>query len=310
MRSSRRASLLVWTSLPLLLGGSVAAQDDPAGGSAASQTSLERASRQINNPISPLWQLTWTLDLNGQRAMGPDPKGPSVTSTLLPQVPIHPDWLGLGGVGWAEDLQLVTRMSVPFVEGIPEARPSGETTWSWGFGDIQLGAVVAPRRESGFVWGAGPTFIFPSASDEALGQGKWQAGPAAVAGYLGSQWSIYAVAQQWWSFAGDRDRSATSQLCLNYVVLRNFWETWQIGMQPSMAVDWKARSEDRVSFPVGLGIGKTFQLGDIPVQLWAEGDYYAVRPRNVPGPVWGVTLQLTAVIPGPTRSAPVDQNSN
>ena len=146
--------------------------------------------------------------------------------------------------------------------------------------------------------GLGPTFIFRSASDDELGQGKWQAGPAAVAGYLGKRWTAYAFAEQWWSFAGDDDRSDTSQLSLNYVLLRSRPHEWQVGMQPTMMVDWKASRDDKVSFPVGLGVGKTVRIGKFPVQFWVEADYYAVRPDDIQGPRWSLNIQIVPVIPG------------
>jgi hypothetical protein len=140
-------------------------------------------------------------------------------------------------------------------------------------------------------------FIFPSASDDALGQGKWQAGPAGVAGYLTNDWNAYVVAQQWWSFAGDGDRPSTSQLELNYVLLRNLPGSWQVGMQPSLTVDWKAPGGNKVSFPVGLGVGKTVRIGKLPVQFYVEADYFAVRPDDVPGPRWSIDIQIIPVIP-------------
>jgi len=40
------------------------------------------------------------------------------------------------------------------------------------------------------IWGAGPTMIFPTASEAVLGTGKFSLGPAAVVGYLGPEWSV------------------------------------------------------------------------------------------------------------------------
>jgi hypothetical protein len=98
-------------------------------------------------------------------------------------------------------------------------------------------------------------------------------------------------------FAGDDDRADTSQLCLNYVLLRSHHHRWQVGTQPSMMVDWKASRGDKVSFPVGLGVGKTVRIGKFPVQFWVEADYYAVRPDDIPGPRWGIDIQIIPVIP-------------
>lgn len=284
----------------LLVGGPASAQT-PAKGSeipldGKTRESLRHVSRQVNNPIGPLWQLTFDNAIAGLDAGGLGGVEPAYTGAFEPEIPLDLSRFGLERFAWSEGYRVVTRAIVPFVETVPLAPgPGGDR--KTGFGDIQLGSVLAPSRLSGLLWGFGPTFIFPSASDDALGQGKWQAGPAAVAGYLGEKWTAYAIAQQWWSFAGDRDRPNTSQLCLNYVLLRSLPHRWQVGMQPSMSVDWTASRGNEVSFPVGLGFGKTLRIGKLPVQFWVEADYYPVRPDDFSGPRWGVDFQVIPVIP-------------
>ena len=260
------------------------------------EKSLREVARQINNPISPLWQLTIDNAIVGLAGGGLDGAEPSYTGALEPQVPIDLSRFGLERFAWAENFQIVTRMIVPFIETVPLSPGAGGDRKS-GFGDIQLGSVLAPSRLSGWVWGIGPTFTLPSASADALGQGKWQAGPAAVVGYVGKQWTASAVVQQWWSFAGDDDRPRTSQLCLAYTLLRSLPHRWQVGMQPSMEVDWTASGGNKVSFPVGLGFGRTVRIGKLPVQFWIEADYYAVHPDDVSGPRWGIDFQVIPVIP-------------
>jgi len=287
----------------LLLGAPSSAQETPHGaivpmnGTAA--PSLAEVARQVNNPIGPLLQVTFDNEILGLRGGGLAGVEPSYAGSLEPHGPIPLDRIGLGRFEWAENFQIAAQMIVPFVETVPGPRGLGGVARKSGFGDIQLGAVIAPNRRSGFLWGIGPTFVLPSASDDALGQGKWQAGPAAVAGYMGEKWTAYLLAQQWWSFAGSRARADTNQLCLNYVLLRNLPGRWVVGMQPTMSVDWTASSDDAVQFPVGLGVGKTVRIGSLAIQFWLEADYYAVRPAAATGPRWGVDLQITPVFSVP-----------
>ncbi|MGH0033506.1 MAG: hypothetical protein ACQGVK_00620 [Myxococcota bacterium] len=299
MRS--RARLLV-VGAPLLLLGAFTGARARAGGSETAlhgktRESLDEVARQINNPISTLWQLTLDNQIVGQDGGGLDGVEAAYTGSFEPTMPVNLSRFGLGRFEWTRDFNVITRLTVPFFETAPLPSDSGGSTRESGFGDIQLGGVLAPNAPYGFIWGLGPTFIFPSASDDDLGQGKWQAGPAAVAGYQGKQWTAYALAQQWWSFAGDGHRSSTSQLDLNYVLLRTLPDRWQIGMQPSLTVDWKASGDDKVSLPVGLGVGKTLRVGGFPLQVWVEADYYPVRPDDVTGPRWAIDIQITPVIP-------------
>lgn len=296
-----RSGLLVFGATFLLSGTLSSAQTQTGAAEIAlhgkTEESLQEVARQINNPISTLWQLTFDNQIVGVDGGGLDAVEPAYTGTFEPAMPINLTKFGLKRFEWAEHFNVITRLTLPFVETIPLPPGSGSGGRKSGFGDIQLGSVLAPNTPYGFVWGLGPTFIFPSASDDALGQGKWQAGPATVAGYLGKQWTVYALAQQWWSFAGDDDRPHTNQLSLNYVLLRSLPHRWQIGMQPSMTVDWTESRGNKVSLPVGLGVGRTIRIGKIPVQFWVEADYYAVHPDDLSGPRWAIDIQIIPVIP-------------
>lgn len=296
-----------WLALgaTLLLLGAPSSAQTPTDGSEVSlkeiplhgqtEESLREVARQINNPISPLWQITFDNAIVGLDGGGLDGVEPAYTGTFQPLMPVNLSHFGLERFAWARDFMAITRLTVPFVETTP-LPPGPGSDRKTGFGDIQLVSVLAPAATSGPLWGIGPTFIFPSASDDALGQGKWQAGPAVVGGYLGSKWTAYALAQQWWSFAGDGGRARASQLCLDYVLLRNLPHRWQVGMQPSMEVDWTASRGNKLSFPVGLGVGKTVKIGKLPIQFWVEADYYPVRPDDFTGPRWGIDIQIIPVI--------------
>jgi hypothetical protein len=281
----------------LLLGASASAQTETNGFDSLldeAEASLRDITRQINNPISPLWQVTFDNAILGQDGGGLDDEL-AYTATVQPFMPVRLSNFGLGHFAWAQEYQIVTQLSLPVFQMVP-LPPGPEGDLESGFGDIQLASVLAPSATSGWVWGVGPTFIFPSASNGVVGQEKWQAGPAVVGGYLGSKWTAYAVAQQWWSFAGDDSRPRTSQLCLNYVLLRSFGHTWQLGMQPSIEVDWTESGGNKLLFPVGFGVGKTVRIGGFPVQLWLEADYYAVRPDDLSAPRWGIDIQIIPVI--------------
>jgi len=258
------------------------------------EASLADVGRQINNPIGPLWNLTFDNAITSQDGGGLD-DDLDYSGTFQSFMPVGLSRLGFGKSAWAREFRVVTQLSIPFFETAPLAPGPGDDRKS-GFGDIQLASILGPSRTSGWLWGIGPTFIFPSASNDALGQGRWQAGPAAAAGYLGSKWTAYLVAQQWWSFSGDDDRARTRQLCLEYVLLRSLPNDWVIGMQPSMEVDWTESGGNKVLFPIGAGVGRTVKIGNLPVQIWIEADYYAVRPDDLSAPRWGIDIQIIPVI--------------
>jgi hypothetical protein len=78
-----------------------------------------------------------------------------------------------------EDWNLISRTILPVTWQNDIAGQSGT---QFGLGDITQSFFFSPSKptETGIVWGAGPVFLLPTATDELLGGGKWGAGPTAV----------------------------------------------------------------------------------------------------------------------------------
>jgi hypothetical protein len=89
-------------------------------------------------------------------------------------------------------------------------------------------------------------------------QGKWQAGPGAVVGYLTKDFILGVFPQQWFSIGGDgrnADRPDTSQLNLQPVEAIFLGDGWNIGYSGNILANWKASSGDVWTVPIGLGVG-------------------------------------------------------
>ena len=76
-----------------------------------------------------------------------------------------------------DDLNLITRTIMPIINQ-PSLFPQMES--AFGMGDINPTLFFSPSKPSPFIWGAGPTFTFPTATNRLLGAGKYSLGPAAV----------------------------------------------------------------------------------------------------------------------------------
>ena len=179
--------------------------------------------------------------------------------------------------------------------------PFGRTT---GLGDIAYVGLVGPKHlprvgDGKLFLAAGPTMIFPSASEDILGQGKWQAGPSVAAGFLTEHWRLGIFPQQWWSFAGDDHRPSVSQMNLQYFLYYAPTLEWEIGMSPNMFVNWNASSGNQVTFPVGLGVHHLFNIGQLPVSIGIEAGYSVVHPSDLPGSRWDIRLTLMPLLPAP-----------
>jgi len=264
----------------------------PAGPRAAEPGepgSMESINKQLNNPVSSIWSLNFQNNFVFSEGPPSDRQRWSYNLNFQPVLPLR----------LTEDWNLITRPVFPVLAGVDvPARSAGGVDWTEknGFGDIVLFSLLSPNSGQGLLWGVGPTFIFPTASEDALGQGKWQAGPAAVALYLGKEWIFGALAQQWWSFAGDSKRADTNQTNIQYFIQYILPDNWQVGMSPNVTVNWKADGDNKLNFPIGLGVGKLVRFGKLPVKFTLEVDYSVVKPDNF-SQRWLVRFQMIPVLP-------------
>jgi len=263
------------------------------GAQAASEESelpsLEEIDRQLNNPLSKTWALTLQDNIGIQEGELVDG---STWSNLLFFQPLLPVPVGKSLMFSGRPVfPLVTSPNVDFSSG----ESDGHTT---GLGDIQLMTLIGPDKANGWVWGVGATFKFPTASDPVLGQGKYQAGPAAMLINMGRPWVYGFLAQHWSSFAGDDERPETSYTDFQYIVRYLLPKAWSIGAGPSISYNHEAESGDRWTVPIGLGVTKTVRVGKLPMKLRAEVHYSVVRPDSY-GDAWNFRLQVTPVIKSP-----------
>jgi hypothetical protein len=251
--------------------------------------SLEEIDRQLNNPLSKTWALTFQDNIGfneGDLVDGTTYGNVLFFQPLLP-VPVSEKLMFSG----RPVFPLVTSPDVDSSTGVSE----GHTT---GFGDLQLMTLVGPDKANGWVWGVGATFKFPTASDPILGQGKYQAGPAAMLLNMGRPWVYGFIFQHWSSFAGDDQYEDTSFSDFQYIIRYMLPKAWSVGAGPSITYNHVAESGDRLTVPIGLGVTKTVRVGKLPMKLRAEVHYSIVRPDSY-GEVWNIRLQITPVIKSP-----------
>jgi hypothetical protein len=77
-----------------------------------------------------------------------------------------------------EDWNLITRLITPIINQ-PSLFDGADS--AFGLGDINPTFFLSPAKPGELIWGVGPTFTLPTATDSLLGTRKWSMGPAAVA---------------------------------------------------------------------------------------------------------------------------------
>ncbi|MGE5345333.1 MAG: hypothetical protein ACM3JH_05195 [Acidithiobacillales bacterium] len=274
--------------------------------------------RLLENPVSNLVAIPFQYDYIQLHAPKADITKALHRFQIMPTFPLSlgPDWNLINRV-------VFPFLSVPINEGFGDCIGLGpgwvNTCPSFpdaladpfkhtgGFGDMVYVGLVSPKKVikiestgAAVIWGLGPTTMFPTASDEVLGYGKYGLGPSGVVAYLGSKWTLGIFAQHWWSIAGDSKRSDVSLTNIQYFIYyKPPWNPeaqWRIGMSPNISINWKA-SGDKTILPVGLGISRMIQLGPLPVEISVEADYSVLHPDDKPGSRWDFRVYFVPVIP-------------
>ncbi len=176
----------------------------------------------------------------------------------------------------------------------------GRTT---GLGDSYYVGLFSPKvgkkldNGASLLWGAGFDVLFPTATEDVLGVGKWSAGPSALGVYLGPKFKGGALLQQYFSFAGSDNNDDVNLTNLQYFYMWSLNPTTSIGAAPNIIINWEASGTSRFTIPVGLGINKTVQFGKLPVRLGVEVYYSVWRPNNVPATEWNLRFYAIPAVP-------------
>ena len=251
----------------------------------AQNDSASEASKQAANPLASAWLMQTQQNTNWLR-----------TSNNENRVQSNLQFQPLLSIKMTDDLSLITRPVLQIFNSTPFQDQTGQAKRETGFGDTVLAFALSPgpKLVGNWLLAAGPTFIFPTATDSLIGQNKWQVGPAVALGYKGKNFITYVFPQQWFSVGGSGQKA--NHMLLYYAFVWVYSNGWSVGTNPSMSVDWEAPNGNKVAFPVGLQVGKLRKLGLLPVKFDVQAQYYVVRPQ-VNSPKWNLQLQITPILP-------------
>lgn len=192
-----------------------------------------------------------------------------------------------------EDWNVITRTIVPIIY-LPELTEGSGT--KFGLGDINPTIFLSPSKPSKWLWGLGPTFTFPSATDKKLGSKKWSAGPSGVLLSINGPWVYGALVSNQWSYAGDDDRKDVNAMLMQPFINYNMADGWYVSTSPIITANWEADdNDDQWTVPLGGGLGKVFSFGKQPINASLQSYYNVVKPEI--GPDWSVRFQIQLLFP-------------
>jgi hypothetical protein len=174
----------------------------------------------------------------------------------------------------------------------PEPIPGGRAR---GLSDWLHASFFSPITDKNTVIGVGFLASVPTATDPALGSGKWAIGPALRFGWSGGNWRVGAFGGQRWSFAGKSDRADIDQLMVRATILYDPPGRWFLVSAPIITANWNSDREDRWLVPLGGGIGRKFDLSGSELRTSIQFYGNVARPEGAPD--WSARLAVTAVIP-------------
>ena len=238
--------------------------------------------KKLSNPVSSL--VSVPFQFNWEQNVGPS----KLTRFVLNVQPVIPFSVN-------EDWNLIVRVITPLVSQ-PPLFDGGAPTF--GISDITTSFFMAPAKSGKLIWGAGPVIVLPSTSEPTLGSGKWSAGPTIVALKQTGPWSVGALWNQVWSFAGDPARSDVNQMFLQPFLSYQATHTITLSLQSEMTANWKV-DQDRWSVPISVSVSKLSSFGAFPASYQCGFAGFAVHPDV--GPSWKIRAAITILLPHPRQ---------
>lgn len=159
---------------------------------------------------------------------------------------------------------------------------------------MQMSFFLSPKAPvNGFILGAGPVLVFPTASDDLLGTEKWAAGPSGVILRQQGQWTYGMLTQHVWDYAGDDDRSSVNSTLLQPFASFTTHTATTFSLQAESVYDWTSK---QWSIPVNAIVSQVIKIGNQLIQLKLGARYWGDTPDNGPEG-WGVKAGMVFLLP-------------
>ncbi|PXV56064.1 hypothetical protein SAMN04487785_11058 [Dyella jiangningensis] len=257
----------------------VRAQDQAAGGDNA------ELAKKLSNPVAAL--ISVPFQFNYDQKIGPLDRGHRLYMNLQPVVP----------VSISSDWNMISRTILPVVSQSDIAPGSGHQS---GLGDITQSLFFSPKQtgSSGIIWGVGPAFLIPTATDDLLGSKKWGAGPTAVVLKQSHGWTYGFLANHIWSFASVGRGHDPSHPDISNTFIQPFLNfttptAWTYGIDSESTYDWKRH---QWATPINITVAKLTRFGKLPVSFTGGVRYWAESTDNGQKG-WGFRFTTTVLLP-------------
>lgn len=246
------SGFLTVVAMTLTMGSAASAETSKAA------SEEEKIAADLANPLAPIT----TLAGNVRAEMGNGPEDDTNYQLRLQPSFFRP---------FADKSALLVRTIVPLRFN---SWPSNDN----GLGDISIIPYYVPDTTSTTFVGYGGVLILPTATEDALGTGKWAAGPAVIVARTGKPITWGGLVQHVWSFAGDADRGDVSVTTVQPFLTYLLPDGWAATVSSETTYNWEASAGDEWTVPLALGASKVVQFGGEFVNLGLAYVNYLERP--------------------------------
>jgi hypothetical protein len=240
------------------------------------QAQAAELAKKLQNPVAALVsvpiQNNWDFGIGPENAM-------RYTANVQPVIPfsISQDW------------NLIVRTIMPIIYAEEPVAGFGDKS---GLGDITQSFFFSPKAPlGGWILAAGPVALWPTATDSALGAGKWGAGPTVLALRQEHGWTYGVLANHIWSYAGWGDNSVSATFVQPFVSFTTKTHT-TFAVNTESTYDWEA---NEWTVPMNFMVQQLVRIGKHPVAFQVGYRYYAEKPDG--GPDWGLRFTVTLLFP-------------
>ena len=236
--------------------------------------------KKLSNPIASL--VSVPLQYNFDHEIGPANSGKKHVLNIQPVIPISLN----------EDWNLISRTILPVVSQADVLPGAGD---QFGLGDILQSLFFSPNAPTaeGIIWGAGPVFLLPSATNQMLGAEKLGVGPTVVVLTQQQGWTIGVLANHIWSVAGDANRADIDSSFIQPFVSYTTPTALTIGLNTESTYNWIT---DEWAVPINLTVTQLTKFGGQPVSIGAGVRYWAQSSTGGPKG-FGARAILTFLFP-------------
>ena len=185
------------------------------------------------------------------------------------------------------------------VVNVPRGKGASTTT---ALDDIDLlDLVVMPFPdvdETGFRWGIGPYWVFPTSTSQFTGKGAWQVGPA-----LGFAWQLQRLKFAWLfqqstSFAYTSSRSVSvASIQIQPLLTFDLGRGWYL---KSADANWRInfRHNSSTQIPLSIGLGKVWNVAEgYSVNAAVSGEWMAYRQFSTQTEQFTLNFSVNLLLP-------------